>query len=105
VYLIALYSFGLGNPKEILQPFDADSKKYLLFYLLDKACGIDLGYENYPYIYFVTPDEKYLFRTVCVETCPVLDPSADESDESLQFDCFPNSVVAGCSNHPSVAYP
>jgi hypothetical protein len=38
-----------------------------MLHILDQACGVDLGYEDYPYIYFVTPLPGYLYRTYCVD--------------------------------------
>lgn len=49
------------------------------FIYSDNACGVDLGYENFPFIYFVTPDKDHLFRTLCVEKCPVIKFKPDDS--------------------------
>ena len=42
----------------------------IISYTIDRACGIDDDVKDYPYIYFVTPNSKYLYRTVCVSSCP-----------------------------------
>lgn len=44
---------------------------------IDRACGVDLGLESYPFIYFAAPEEEYLWRTVCVADCPM---NANEAD-------------------------
>jgi hypothetical protein len=38
--------------------------------LKDRACGFDAGVEDYPLIYFVSPYQAYLYRSVCVKACP-----------------------------------
>jgi hypothetical protein len=37
-------------------------------------CGVDVGYENYPYLYFPTPAVGYLDKTVCLKSCPAGNP-------------------------------
>lgn len=53
------------------------------------ACGIDSGYEDYKYIYFVVPYGEYYNRTVCVKDCP--------NENSTVLDCKPNSNVTSCN--------
>lgn len=35
------------------------------------ACGVTDAVQDYPYIYFATPNPDYLDRTVCVKSCPM----------------------------------
>jgi hypothetical protein len=43
----------------------------LLTLYLDRACGVDEGVTDFPYIYFANPtNPKYLYVTTCVSECP-----------------------------------
>jgi len=57
---IAGYAITKGNPGLIGRGYDADGK----------MCGVDIGYEDYPYLYFPMPHPDHLTRTVCLKTCP-----------------------------------
>ncbi|CAD8088091.1 unnamed protein product [Paramecium primaurelia] len=61
-----------------------------------RECGQG-NLNKFPFIYFVTPEEKYLYRTVCVEKCP------KKVDQQLL--CAPNKVVIDCHNNPSPTNP
>jgi hypothetical protein len=65
--------------------------------LLDRACGQDAAVKDFPYIYYATLESKYLYRTVCVKSCPLTD-----TDTLL---CAPNSVVISCSEVDSTTDP
>lgn len=51
------------------------------------ACGTGVN-AGYPYIYFASPNIKYLWRTTCVKTCP--------THHSTKLMCSPNKVVPSC---------
>jgi len=73
--VIAGYGFKNGDPHRIAQPYDPD-RNYYHYILIDRACGVDSGVEDFPYIYFANPtNEKYLYVTVCVKECPSEPPS------------------------------
>lgn len=74
IVLIVLFALSVGNPKRLTSPYDPDRNLYLFIIIanVDRACGTDLGLGSSPFIYFVSPFEKYLYRTVCVSTCPTL---------------------------------
>jgi hypothetical protein len=57
---IAGYAISKGNPNLIGRGYDSDGK----------MCGVDAGYEDYPYLYFPIPFPGYLTTTVCLKTCP-----------------------------------
>jgi len=61
---VAAYSISQGNPNLIGRGYDSDGF----------MCGVDPGYEAYPYLYFATPTTGYLTQTVCLSSCPT-DPS------------------------------
>ncbi|CAD8090600.1 unnamed protein product [Paramecium primaurelia] len=95
VYLIAIISFGFGNPDQLGKPYDTNQN----------VCGVHVGLESYKYIYFTNPtDSKHLERTVCVKECPILNVD-NESDESLELECYPNQVINSCRNRPSIDDP
>ncbi|CAD8190374.1 unnamed protein product [Paramecium octaurelia] len=95
VYLIAIISFGFGNPDQLGKPYDTNQN----------VCGVDIGLEAYKFIYFTNPtDSKHLDRTVCVKECPVLNVD-NEADESLELECYPNQVINSCRNRPSIDDP
>jgi hypothetical protein len=37
------------------------------------ACGLDVGYINYKYLYFWLPLPNYLNKTTCVKECPTFE--------------------------------
>lgn len=51
----------VGEPVKLSSPIDPDGR----------ICGIN-ELEEFPYIYFVTPSKEYMYRAVCVKTCPSL---------------------------------
>ena len=56
---------------------------------------------SYPYIYFVSPHDKYLYRTVCVSTCPDELQIKQSNEPISQFKkekllCAPNNLVISC---------
>jgi hypothetical protein len=57
---IGLLGFIDGDPSRLAKPYDPDHR----------ACGVDSGVEEYPFIFFATPEDKFLYRTVCVKECP-----------------------------------
>lgn len=73
-----------GDPQRLGKPYDPDHL----------ACGVDSKVQDYPFVYFATPNEKFLYRTVCVSQCP------NATTEVLE--CMPNSVVTSCKVNPSV---
>jgi len=87
-----------GNPDKLAKPYDPDRiiQSFKLIIYIDRACGVDQNVENYPYIYFATPDAKFLYRTVCVKACP------NEADKIDALDCAVNSVVSSCKLNPQV---
>lgn len=50
---LAIYVMCNGNPAKVSQGFDPD--RNIIIAIQDFSCGFDLGYEDYPYIYFATP--------------------------------------------------
>lgn len=48
----------LGSPQKVSKGFDPD-RNFISIIHIDQACGVDLGYENHPFIYFVTPSSDY----------------------------------------------
>ncbi|CAD8104436.1 unnamed protein product [Paramecium sonneborni] len=95
VYLIAIISFGFGNPDQLGKPYDINLN----------VCGVGIGLEQYKFIYFTNPtDSKHLVRTVCVKECPVLAVENDE-DESLELECYLNKLINSCRNRPSIDDP
>ncbi|EGR34594.1 hypothetical protein IMG5_006220 [Ichthyophthirius multifiliis] len=82
ILIPSIYFVKKGNPNRISKPFDASGQQ----------CG-NGQLQEYPYIYFTTPDEKYLYRTVCVKTCPEIKYQPKPRDK---LDCFPNTVVTSC---------
>ncbi|KRW98719.1 hypothetical protein PPERSA_00307 [Pseudocohnilembus persalinus] len=84
--IIAFFAFTKGNPSYLAQPFDPDHR----------PCGVG-ELKQYPYIYFVSPVENTLYRTVCVKTCP----KTTESDNQGILDCAPNSEVTSCQSNLS----
>ena len=78
------YGLATGNLNKLAKPYDPDHR----------ACGVDPGVEDYAYIFFATPVEKYLYRTVCVQTCPTA--------QTTYLSCAVNSVVTSCKVDPEV---
>ena len=72
MFVIAGVSFKHGNPDKLAQPYDPDRNYiYYIYYILDRACGVDSGVERFPYIYFANPtNPKFLYVTTCVAECP-----------------------------------
>jgi len=85
---VAGYAITKGNPTLIGRGYDKDG--YM--------CGIDSGYEDYPYLYFPIPTTGYLTYTVCLKTCPT---SADTSVQCKENSYYSPDVVTGkvqCTN-------
>ena len=59
------------------------------------ACGLDTGYEDYPYIYFTFPWDGYMNKSVCVSECPTWSQSNNQ-DKPQQLKCIPNQMVTSC---------
>jgi hypothetical protein len=57
--------------------------KYMIFNFIEQACGVDLGIDKFPNIYFASIEPEYLYRSVCVSECPMLTDEDSESDETL----------------------
>jgi len=79
---IGSWGYSKGNPNLIGRGYDADGK----------MCGIDAGYEGYPYLYFPIPYEGYLAKTICLSACPSTDPLPS----SLDSTCKTNSYFTDC---------
>jgi len=61
--IVSVIGFKNGQPQRLLAPLDADGK----------FCGLDKGYENYPYLYLAIDPMNVgdIFSTaVCVSSCP-----------------------------------
>jgi len=80
---VAAYGLSKGNPSLIGRGYDYDGK----------MCGIDAGYEDYPYLYWAVPKAGYLTKTVCLKSCPSDDSGALPSSVA----CKQNSLF-GTSN-------
>lgn len=84
--IVASMSLKQGNPNRLAQGYDSDNH----------GCGLDSGYENYPFVYFAypMPSTNYsdvtsnLKKVVCVANCP-----AGKADS---VDCHINSKVTTC---------
>ncbi len=85
---IAIWSFAKSDLEKLLAPLDSEGH----------FCGIDDGFEDYPYVYWpdITSKTKILTEYVCVKECPVA------SDDSA--DCKTNSDVTDCSSGSYIAY-
>ena len=70
----------------LILPLDASGNK----------CGVDKN-ADYPYLFFTTPDDHYLYRTVCVKKCP--------NGREKVLDCNPNTVIKTCKPNPSPHNP
>lgn len=66
---------------------------FLFLFIKDRACG-EGELADYPYIYFVTPQVDYLWRTTCVKECPA-------TKNELKFECANNTVVVDCARNES----
>lgn len=57
-------------------------------------CGIDDGYEDYPYLYFPLPvDTAYIDKTLCLASCPSSGTLPSEL-ECVKNSYFSNSCTA-----------
>jgi hypothetical protein len=83
---IAAYGLSKGNPDLIGRGYDADGH----------MCGVDEGYEDYPYLYWPLPgiDDDYRDLTVCVKSCP-------QADTVGPLDCIVNTQVTACAETAS----
>jgi hypothetical protein len=80
-----LYSvIGNAQPAQVGRPLDPDGL----------ACGASKGLEQYPFMYFPTPYEDYIYRAVCVAQCP------HGGEKALR--CRPNRLIPDCSSKPSL---
>ncbi|CAD8177642.1 unnamed protein product [Paramecium pentaurelia] len=82
-FCISIYALLNGNPNKLGVPYDPDHS----------SCGFDL--EQYKYIYFTTPSNNFLYRTVCLSECP-------NTQQITKLQCSPNSIVKSCQINPSV---
>ncbi|CAD8103704.1 unnamed protein product [Paramecium sonneborni] len=82
-FCITIYEILNGNPAKLGLPYDPDHL----------SCGFDL--EEFKYIYFTTPSNNFLFRTVCLSECP-------KNQQISKLQCSPNSIVKSCQINPSV---
>ena len=59
---VFVYALEEGDPQRVMAPYDSDGK----------FCGIDDGYEDYPYLFY-TDVNPVLWApySVCVKTCPM----------------------------------
>lgn len=57
---IAAWGYSQGHPTLIGRGYDSAGN----------MCGVDSGYENYPYLYFPVPFKGHLDKTVCLSSCP-----------------------------------
>ncbi|KRX07804.1 hypothetical protein PPERSA_07554 [Pseudocohnilembus persalinus] len=83
--IFVLTQIGFGNTKTFLKlskPYDYDHKQ----------CGVG-SRKGFDYIYYVTPFEGYLDRTVCVKECP----NNVGIDKTPYLLCHPNSGVPKCT--------
>ena len=76
--IIAGFSLKKGDPRTLATPYDPDHR----------GCGVDSGVEDYPFIYFTSPDPDFLWRTVCLKECP------KKGDKVLK--CAVNKYVKDC---------
>lgn len=84
MFSIAIYAWKNGDPSKLATPYDPNHR----------PCGVG-DQANYPYIYFVTPDVSYLYRTTCVSECP--------SSSSDTLKCLVNDEVTSCSANASTS--
>ncbi|CAD8168394.1 unnamed protein product [Paramecium octaurelia] len=82
-FCVSIYALLNGNPNKLGLPFDPDHS----------SCGFDL--EQYKYVYFTTPSNNFLYRTVCLSECP-------NKQYITKLQCSPNSIVKSCQINPSV---
>ncbi|KRX08307.1 hypothetical protein PPERSA_01768 [Pseudocohnilembus persalinus] len=80
---IATVSSVFGHPDRLTQPYDPSGR----------ACGVDNGVEDAPYIYMAVPYEGYFHRSVCVRECPNW---SDSETSVTQLDCVTNNQVSTC---------
>ena len=69
MWWVSVFAVKNGDPRRIAIPYDPDRNIYQNYYI-DRACGVDAGVEDYPYIYFANPSPNYLYVTTCVKSCP-----------------------------------
>jgi len=74
---ISIYALSTGDIKLMMTPTDAEGK----------LCGYEKR-KDYKFIYFASPDQSYLWRTVCVKKCPT------KNDKKLE--CYPNKYIKSC---------
>ena len=73
-----IYGFLYGEPSKLFASIDADGH----------FCGIDSGYENYPYLYFSNLEASDIWLyTVCVSTCPTANSTIDCHTTTNVTDC------------------
>jgi len=64
---LAIYGFSKGDPMRLASPFDSSGNN----------CGVDPGFEDYPYLYYPRPNPLNtngdMFSTLCLKECPKLE--------------------------------
>lgn len=83
---IAGWGYSQGHPALIGRGYDSDGN----------MCGVDSGYENYPYLYFPVPFTGYLNKTICLSSCPGPAPSSTASTPETT-ECKTNSQYTTCT--------
>lgn len=75
-----IYGFLYGNPSKMFASIDGDGN----------FCGVDEGYENYPYLYFYDLSQSDIWSYgVCVSSCPT---------NTSTIDCHTTTEVTDCSD-------
>jgi len=68
--------------------------------MMHRACGVDSEVANYPYIYFLYPlSPTSLWRTTCVEACPIVTEAQAESNSPPALKCAvePSEGLKDCN--------
>ena len=86
VYCVIFYAFSEGNSSILIQPIDVNNQ----------VCGSSPKVQDFPYIYYATPQAKYLYRNVCVSSCPV--------QGEIKIECQPDYEVLNCLENKSLDY-
>lgn len=86
---IGAYGFSQGHPSRLLVPYDSDGR----------ACGMDTGVTDYPYVYLPAPG--YISISICLKSCPTdtFDTSSTSNDSSANSEWqtlkYANTLSAG----------
>jgi solute carrier family 44 (choline transporter-like protein), member 2/4/5 len=87
--VVSMFGFKNGQPERLLAPLDADGK----------FCGIDSGYESFPYLYLADLSASatdLLSTAVCVSDCPM--------DDAIPVSCKPTSIEKDCNAQGLIRY-